>query len=158
MAFPDINKYVERQPCPYEREMGLQIAGLLRLFVGRVPDVESNERVLELVATPGRWSAGHAVFDEVRRRLLVASRKYTFSAVFDKLRRRLVVATHKNAFSRVAQYSFEESCCQAVYNASSPPDEFDPSSPFFVAGKAFALARLVGVPSESVISALAPEI
>ena len=137
MAFPDINKYAESQPCPYERQMGLMIAGLLRLFVGRVPDAESHERVLELVETQRRWSAGHAVFDEVRRRLNDAS--------------------YNKAFSREAQHYFEESCCQAVYNASNPPDEFDPSSPFFIAGQAFALARMVNVPIESVISVLAPD-
>jgi hypothetical protein len=52
--------------------MGDIIARVLRVFAGRVPDAESHGRVTELVAAPARWSAGHAVFDEVRRRLLAA--------------------------------------------------------------------------------------
>lgn len=136
MAFPDIHKFPEIHPDPYERRMGDYIAGLLGLFVGRVPDAESNARVLELAVTPGRWSAGHVMFDEVRDRLLAA-----------------IEAKDRLAES---QYTFEESCCQALYNAIDPPDPFDPSSPFFVAGQALGLARIVGMPVEAVVDVLAP--
>ena len=59
-----------------------------------------------------------------------------------------------NDAGREAQYTFEESCCQALYNASAPRDPFDPSSAFFVAPWAFGLARVVGVPIEAVVGAL----
>jgi hypothetical protein len=116
--------------------MGGFIAALLRLFAGQVPDPESNTRVLELASDPTRWSAGHAVFDEVRRRRLAAMKAE------DGLRER--------------QHHFEESCCQAIYNATDPPDPFDPGSAFFVAGQAIGLARVAGVPLERVIAVLAP--
>jgi hypothetical protein len=117
--------------------MGGLIAGLLRLFAGHVPDPESNARVAELATAPDRWSAGHAVFDEVRRRLLAAMKAE------DK--------------PREWQHHFEESCCQAMYNATNPPDPFDPGSAFFIATQALGLARVVGVPAEAVVAVLAPE-
>ena len=110
--------------------MGGYIAGLLRVFAGSAPDTESNARVLELASTPGRWSAGHAMFDEVRDRLLAA--------------------TKAKGGARVSQYSFEESCCQAMYNATEPSDPFDPSSAFFVVAQALGLAQAVGIPLEVV--------
>jgi hypothetical protein len=134
VGFPNINKFPESHPGPYERQMGGYIVGLLRVFAGRVPDAESHARVAELAATPGRWSAGHAVFDEVRDRLLAAMDRG------DEL--------------RAGQYSFEESCCQAVYNATDPPDAFDPSSAFFVVAQAMGLARSVGVPLDAVAQVL----
>jgi hypothetical protein len=136
MAFPDIRGFPTSHPGPYELQMGGFIAALLRLFTDRVPDTDSNTRVLELASDPTRWSAGHAVFDEVRRRLLVAMRA-------------------KDG-PRERQHYFEESCCQAIYNATDPPDPFDPGSAFFVAGQAIGLARAVGVPVERVIAVLAP--
>jgi hypothetical protein len=136
VGFPDIRQFTESHPGPYEQQMGGIIAGLLRLFSGRVPDAESNARVLELANTPGRWSAGHKVFDEVRTRLLRAMK------ASDRV--------------RCAQYDFEESCLQALYNATEPPDPFDPGSAFFVACAAFGLARAAGVPVDAVVTVLAP--
>ena len=134
MAFPDIHRFPVSNPDTYEREMGLVIAALLVLFVGRVPDPKSNARVLELANTPDRWSAGHAVFDEVRNRLLAAINAK------DSLREQ--------------QYGFEESCCVAIYNATDPPDPFDSGRAFFVPGEAIGLAMGVGVPLEEVVSVL----
>lgn len=137
VTFPNINNFPESHPGPYERQMGGYIGGLLRAFAGHVPEAESNTRVLELAATPGRWSAGHAVFDEIRHRLLAA-----------------IKAKDE---PREWQYSFEESCCQALYNATEPPDPFDPSSAFFVVAQALGLARAVGVPLEAVGAVFASE-
>jgi hypothetical protein len=137
MAFPEIGKYPLSYPGPYEENMGRCIAGLLHLFRGRVPDPESVARVIELATTPDRWSAGHAVFDEVRTRLLAA-----------------IDAKDE---PRQAQYSFEELCCEAIYNAAEPNDPFDPSSPFFVAGAALGLAKVVGVPISSVVAVMVSE-
>jgi len=135
VGFPDIRTYPKSHPGPYEQQMGQFIVGLLQLFSGQVADVESHQRVLELAATPSRWSAGHAVFDVVRSRLL---------------------ATADKDQPRKLQYYFEESCCQSMYNATDPPDPFDPSSAFFVAGQALSLARSIGVPVEAVVAVLAP--
>lgn len=137
MAFPDIHTFRECHPGPYEYQMGGIIARLLRVFAGRVPDSESHARIAELVACPGRWTAGHAVFDEVHRRLLTAMKA-------------------KDAL-REWQHHFEESCCQAVYNATDPRDPFDLGSAFFVVPQAFGFARAVGVAVAEVVTALAPE-
>jgi hypothetical protein len=134
VAFPDIHEFPESDPGRYERAMGRIIAALLGLFGGRVPDSESNARVSELANTPGRWSASHAVFDEVRRRLLAST------DAEDKLRE--------------WQYYFEESCCKAMYNAADPPDPFDSGTAFFLAGEAIGLARAAGVPVEKVVAVL----
>lgn len=64
--FPDIHKFQVRQIGPYERSMGNAIAALLTLFRDRVPDRETNARVLELSITTDRWSAGHKLFSCVR--------------------------------------------------------------------------------------------
>jgi len=138
MAFPDLHGFPVTHPSPYERQMGDAMVLLLRLFTGRVPDSESNTRVLELAADPAKWSAGYAVVDEVRRRLLAALKA--------------------NDAPRQWQHYCEESCCLALYNATNPPAPFDPSSAFFVAGQAVNLARVVGVPVEAVVAALAPVI
>ncbi|QDU19735.1 hypothetical protein [Urbifossiella limnaea] len=137
MAFPELDDFPERHPGPYECQMGGIITDLLRVFVGRVPDAESHARVAELAATPARWSAGHAVFDEIRRRLLAAMKA--------------------KDVPRECQHHFEESCCQALYNATAPADPFDPGSAFFVAPQALGLARAVGVPAAEVVAVLAPE-
>jgi hypothetical protein len=94
MGFPDIHRFPESYPGPYERQMGQGIADLLRLFHGFVPDPKSNARVLELATTPNRWSASHALFDQIRSRLLAAME-----------RKEQVLC---------AQYSFEVSYHQAV--------------------------------------------
>jgi hypothetical protein len=133
VGFPDIHRFPVNHPGPYELSMGRRIAGLLRLFQGHVPDAESSARVLELASTPDRWSAAHAVFDEVRRRLL----KINHSGRPDEW-----------------QYHFEESCCKALYNSSGPSDEFDPSSAFFVPVQALGLAPAVGVSVEAVVAVL----
>ena len=71
--FPDIHSYPPGHPNPYERNMGEVIERLLRLFAPHVPDAESATRVAELAATQSRCSAAHAVFDELRTRLLAAT-------------------------------------------------------------------------------------
>lgn len=136
-TFPELHRFPECCPGSYERQMGNCIVGLLRLFAERVPDAQSHARVLELATTPRSWSAGHAVFGAVRSRLL--------DAIDAKDR------------VRGAQYSFEELCCKALYNATSPGDAFDPSSPFSVGGAAIRLARAVGLPVEAVADVLASE-
>jgi hypothetical protein len=90
----------------------------------------------ELASQPARWSAGHAVFDEVRRRLLAA-----------------ICAQDR---AREWQYHFQESCCQALYNATEPTDPFHPGSAFFVAPQALGLAQEVGVRDAVVAAVLAP--
>lgn len=135
-AFPDIHSHPVAHPGPYERNMGRTIAGLLGLFRERMPDAETVVRVAELAAHPERWSAAHAMFRVIRRRSLD-------DASGDQL--------------RGLQYGFEELCCKALYNATSPRDSFDPSSPFSVAGAALRLARAVGVSVEEVAAVLAPE-
>lgn len=134
MPFPNITAFAEAHPGPYERQMGEMIARVLRVFAAYVPDVESHARVTELVETPTRWSAGHAVFDEVRVRLLAAMKAKKKPSEW--------------------QHHFEESCCQAVYNATNPPAPFDPGSAFFVVPQALGFASIVGIPPEELVRVL----
>src|SRR5262245_17397608 len=136
MAFPDIQQYPQSTVGPYEHQMGSAVASLLRRFDGHVADAESHRYVSELAATPDRWSAAHAVCDELSHRLAAASN------AGDQL--------------RLLQYWFERSCCEALYNATDPSDPFDPSAPFFVAGNALRLAESVGLPNERIFAVLAP--
>jgi hypothetical protein len=116
--------------------MGEQIAGFLGLFQGCVPDATSNAIGLKLAVAPDRWSAGHALFDIVSSRLLVAMRAR------DQI--------------RYLQHELEWSCLQALYNATSPVHRFAPGAPFWIAGAALRLARAVGTPEEAVVAVLAP--
>jgi hypothetical protein len=135
--FPDVTKFSKGPVGPYERQMGANIAALVQLFQSRVPDSETSSQVLALAKATGNWSAGHAVFDCVRIRLLAADESK------DELRQ--------------AQYHFEESCLKAIYNATDPKDPFDPSSAYWIASEAIRLARLTSVPIEDVLRILAPE-
>jgi hypothetical protein len=134
--FPDLQQFPRNPPGPYERNMGEQIAGLLGLFQGRVPDATSNAGVLTLAVTPDRWSAGHALFDILYDRLLVAMRA-----------RDLV---------RYLQHELELSCLQSLYNATSTMHKFAPGAPFWIAGAALRLASAVGAPEQAVVAVLAP--
>ncbi len=134
--FPDLQQFPRSHPGPYERNMGDEVAGLLGLFQGRVPDATSNAIVLQLVVTPERWSAGHALFDILHDRLLVAMRAR------DQV--------------RYLQHNLECSCLQALYNASSPVHPFAPGTPFWVAGAVLRLAKAVGIPEQTVVAILAP--
>jgi hypothetical protein len=128
MAFPDLSLFPRVHPGPYERQMARRISALLALFA-QSPDTESHQFLVFFVQSPEHWSAGHAVFDELRQRFLAAHG--------DK--------------PRCAQYFFEECCAQALYNACDPPDPFDPSAAFFIAGAAFEFAALLGVSEVSVV-------
>ena len=73
MQLPDIYQFRKNPlPTPYARQMGETIVALVGLFQHHVPGHETNEAVLNLALTLDRWSAAHAIFDCVRRRLLVA--------------------------------------------------------------------------------------
>jgi hypothetical protein len=134
--FPDLQQFPTSHPGPYERNMGDQIAGLLGLFQGCMPDATSNASGLRLAVTADRWSAGHALFDILDNRLDVAMRAR------DQI--------------RYLQYELERSCLQALYNATSPVHPFAPGSPFWVAGAAFRLASAIGAPEQAVVAVLAP--
>lgn len=139
MHYPEIDSFPKtRLSGPYARQMGASIANLLKLFHGKVPDAESNAHVLDLAVTLDRWSAGHALFDVVRGRNLAA--------------------TNSKDSVRCAQYSFEESCLQAMYNESNPDDPFDSVSPYWVVPSAIGLARAIGMPVETVLAAMIPKV
>jgi hypothetical protein len=125
VAFPDLadNRGLESQPGPYERDMGRRIEKLLVALSPLSRDAEAVEAVRALVADNGRWSAGHAVFDAVRRRYLR-------------------VHEDREQLSLAHEYAFLEVCAKALYNATRSDAPFDPSSPFWVVPSALAWARL----------------
>jgi hypothetical protein len=137
IRFPKLDKFPKKRAySAYAPQMAASIAALLRLFEDKVPDAESHACVLELAVNSDRWSAGHAVRDVIRDRLLAA--------------------TDANDQVRCAQYGFEESCSETLYNEIQPDDPFDTVSPYWVVPNAIGLARLVGVPLEDVLEAMHP--
>ncbi len=139
MRFPELGSFPKAQLSgPYARQMGASIANLLKLFQGKVPDAETNAHVRELAVTLDQWSAGHALFDVVRSRSLAA------------------MSTKDDV--RCAQYSFEESCLQAMYNETNPDDPFDSVSPYWIVPGAIGLARAIGIPVEAVLTAMIPKV
>jgi hypothetical protein len=134
MAFPELHTFHRTHPGAYELQMGHSIARLVLLFAPVSADLESNGQTYRLASSPEYWSAAHAVFDEIRNRLLAAIKAK------DRVRE--------------IQYYFEEACCQALYNATNPPDPFDPGSAYFVAPSAFAISQLHNIPEAQVVVAL----
>jgi hypothetical protein len=124
MTFPVIPnaEWEHERPGPYERQMGDVIRRLLEVFADRVPDHESNAAIRLLASNMNQWRSAHQFFDEIRRRNRAGSTDQ----------------------DRLAQYAFEETCAQAMYNATDPDDPFDPSACFFVVPAAITLARRVG--------------
>ena len=118
--------------------MGESIVALLRLFEGRVPDAKSHGLVLALASDPRKWRGAYALFGTVRNRNLAA--------------------IEAKDLVREGQYCFEEVCLKSLYNetGSSMPAPFDSDSPYWVAGHALYLARLLGIPTEKVTDILAP--
>jgi hypothetical protein len=139
-SFPHLDdlRWTKSAPGPYERQMGRALTKTLELFAMHVPDSESNGVLCELSKAPTKWSAGHAVYDELRRRYLLA----------------LADSISFNEQLILWQYSFEEACAQSMYNATDPVDPFDSSAPFYVWPMAFTLATELGVSSSDVVAAL----
>ncbi len=148
MGFPEISDFPKSHPGPYERQMGELIAGILRVFSDRVPDRESHDHVLRLALAPDHWSAGHAVFDEIRHRLL----RCEHPGAAERLRRLILRPDAGEISAQAWQYHLEEACSQALYNATNPTDPFDPSAPFFIVPHAVGLARALDVPIERVLA------
>ena len=133
--FPNLQDFPKgRIPSPHARQVGEMIVALIRLFEGHVPDQESHARVLELAMAQDKWNAGHKLFDVVRTRLL--------AAMDDK------------DTIKCAQYGFEESCLETIYNESRPDDPFDSVSPFWVPISAIRLASVTGIPLDAVLAIL----
>ena len=55
---------------------------------------------------------------------------------------------------RSTQYHFEESCLESLYNETQPDDPFDSVSPFWVVPNSIRLAERLGIPVETVMTAL----
>lgn len=131
----------------YEVRMQEEILALLRLFRDRARDRETNAWVIELAADRARWTGAHDLFDLIRDRLLVATGDAG----------RPPVPKDQIDWDRVQQYAFEELCLKALFNETDTKYPFDSCSPFWVAGSAIRLARALGVPTEAVITVIAPE-
>ncbi len=127
VPFPDFSdpRWATSKPGPYECQMARHIAAILDGVGGRVPDKESSQVLKQLCVLHTQWRAGHAVFDELRTRLNRTSDRVSHW-----------------------QYTFEEACAQALYNATEPDDPFDPSSPFFVTPAAASPACWASPPTK----------
>lgn len=106
-----------------------------KLFGEHVRDKESNLQVMELTADIDKWPLAHDLFNQVRRRHLIA-------------------IDGKHSILQY-QYSFEEICLKTLYNESDSDAPFDSDSPFWVVPFAIELARQIGIRDEDVLSIVA---
>jgi len=131
MRRPDIYSFEKHEPGPYEKQMGLEIASVIKVLQPSSPDREATEIVLELAESVENWTAAHAVFNFIRERLLKIPSEQI--EVYEY------------------QYMFLESCCQALYNATDPVESFDPSSAYYVWPHALVFANQVDVPEVNIV-------
>lgn len=122
-------------PSPYGRQVGASIVALLRLFQDKVPDQLSARQVLNM-ALSNDWSCAYEARSTVRNRLLLA--------------------TEAKDSVRAAQYWFEESCLETLYNDTQPDCPFDSISPYWVVPHAINLARQLSIPFDEVRTAIWP--
>jgi len=108
------------------------MAKLLDLFARRCAERETLDELAAMVADQRQWTKGHAVFDRIRRKTLLAERGG--DTVLE------------------AQYLFEEVCAKTLYNLSGAPAPFDPDSPYWIVPNAFALARRVGIEPAEILA------
>jgi hypothetical protein len=134
MTFPKLDdpKWGSNHAGPYERQMGGMIHQLLTACSSHAIDPESNAALTAMAASPTTWKAAHAVFDEVRSRLLRVESNDALTA----------------------QYAFEEYCAKAMFNATNTDVPFNAVSAFFVVPAALDFAKAVGLDAEIVAAAL----
>lgn len=82
----------------------------------------------------GKWSGGHALFQDIRQKTLKAEKRADQRAL--------------------TQYAFEEVCAKTLYNLSHSPAPFDPDAAFWVVPLGVALGRTLGFTEPSQISSL----
>jgi hypothetical protein len=110
--------------------MGATILKLVVLFDRCAPDPDIQSDLRRIVADHDSWGTAHAYRDIVRERML---------------------RTKDDA--KIAQYAFAESCFETIYNETEPIDPFNSVCPFWVVPRAAALAKLVGISTDSVLRA-----
>jgi len=111
--------------------MGASILKLVVLFDKCAPDPDIQTELRTIVSDHNRWLSAHTYREIVRTRM---------SRTKDE--------------ARLAQYSFTESCLEAIYNETDPDDPFDSVAPFWVVPSAASLAKLVGVSTDAVLRAV----
>ena len=111
------------------------MAKLIELFAGRCKDRETLDELAKMVADHAQWTKGHALFDRIRQKTLLAERGRDYALG--------------------AQYLFEEICAKTLYNLSGSSAPFDADSPYWIVPNAFTLARRIGVDDSEVLSVVA---
>ena len=111
------------------------IASLIRLLAPHCQDRETIDELDAMVADHRKWRRAHDLFDQIRRKTLMAERSKD-----QKL---------------ASQYLFEEICAKTLFNLSGSNAPFDPDSPYWIIPNAIAFARHVGVGDAQVIKVVA---
>jgi len=112
------------------------IGGLVDLFGVDCSDKETLNELGLMAADHSRWHLGHALFQRIRSKTLIAERS--------------------NDSVKLAQCMFEEACAKTFYNLSLHPAPFDSDSPYWVIPNAIALARHLCIPESKVLHVVAP--
>ena len=118
----------------YAQKMQADIAKLLELFGGLVPDRDSHARVSRLVANSDEWQQGREIFQGIRDRNLEAIERGDRVAE--------------------AQFCFEEVCVQSLFNETDTDMPFDSCSPYWIIPNAFSLAAALRIESPRVLTAV----
>jgi len=106
----------------------------LMFFEGRCKDKETLRKLITLAIDRSRRKAAHALFSEIRNKMLAADKRD------DQL--------------ALVQYAFEEICAKTLYNMTGAPAPFDPDSPFWVLPLALELGQMLGTTDAGEISPL----
>jgi hypothetical protein len=134
-----------RTPGWHPPKMYRQIAALLRLFRGQVPDRQTNAWVTKFATSRDRWPKSLDLAARIRDRLLRAANEGPYHAH----------AAEKDPV-KVLQYGFEELCIKTLHNETDTSMRYDSCSPYWIVGSAIQLARAVNIPVEKVLAVVAP--
>jgi len=113
-----------------------EIKALLDLFEQKVPDRETNRLVWKFCNEKARWENAHGLHSTLRDRNL-----------------RAIKEGHK---IKECQYCFEEVIAKTLFNLTRSSAPFDPDAPYWIIKNALTLAKALGIPTEEVVSIVAP--
>jgi hypothetical protein len=109
-----------------------EIHRLVGLFLQHCDDRETLFELESIAANQHQWHEGHALFQRIRSKTLVAERSR------DSL--------------KTKQYCFEEVCAKTLYNLSGCSAPFDSDSPDWISPNAVALAKALGISDPSLVA------
>jgi len=109
--------------------------GLIRLLAPHCEDRATIDALSSMLSDERSWAKAHDLFDEIRRKTLIAERSRDLKLT--------------------SQYLFEEICAKTLFNLSDTDAPFDPDSPYWIIPVALSFGRQVGIPDAQIIKVVA---